>query len=168
MGLQAGAALKVFFVSVATAIVGFRRLGFGLVLGLFAVGLFGFGLVGCTLMSRKEMSCPSVASSSADHKYYCVIGDKIETKFRELVDAKIAESPELQSVFADLHAEAELRLDREGNVKGVWLPKRSGNKEFDELAKQALNESSPLPQPPEALFKDGNTLKIFWDFRLSE
>ncbi len=119
-------------------------------------------------MSRKEMSCPSIASSSSDHKYYCSIGELIETKFRETVDKSIAANPELRAKFEGLNAEVELRLDRDGNVKGIWLPKRSGNKDFDQAAMDTLTNASPLPPPPEDLFKDGNTLKIFWDFRLTE
>jgi TonB family protein len=130
--------------------------------------LFVCLLAGCTFISRKEMQCPSVASSDSDHKYYCEIGTLIESKFKLVVAETLGKNPELRSEFQDLHVEAELRLDREGNVKGIWLPTRSGNSNFDEAAKQALAAASPLPKPPKELFHDGNTLKLFWDFRLSE
>lgn len=135
---------------------------------MIRVALLLFLLTGCTLFARKEMNCPSIASSGMDHKYYCEIGAVIETKFRETVDEAVQENPKREEEFRELHAVAEMRLDREGNIKGIWLPTRSGTPRFDRAALEALRRASPLPKPPVELFPDGNTLQLFWDFRLHE
>jgi TonB family protein len=114
------------------------------------------------------MSCPGRASSGAAHKYYCEIGEIIEKSFRETVAEAVAEDAKHESDFKGMHAEAEMRLDQEGNLKGIWLPARSENPRFNRAALEALRRVSPLPKPPSELFKDGNMVKLFWDFRLAE
>lgn len=62
-----------------------------------------------------------------------------------------------------LTAIAELELDRSGNVTEIQI-ESSGNRDFDRAARQVIEDASPLPPPPRALWSDDDHMHLAWMF----
>lgn len=62
-----------------------------------------------------------------------------------------------------LVAIAELDVDRKGTVVDIRI-ESSGSTDFDRAARQVIEDASPLPPPPRALWSDDDHLHLAWMF----
>lgn len=59
-----------------------------------------------------------------------------------------------------LHATVTLHLERDGNVTEVGIDKASGDEDFDRSVVATVRRASPLPPPPEDLYREFANIKF--------
>jgi len=87
------------------------------------------------------------ASLSGDAK------EAAEANYLEVLRDRLQENWTLPPWVARqrLAAQVQIYIDAKGNLKGMKVLKQSGNTQFDEAVKRAVQESQPFPLPPKDL-----------------
>lgn len=81
------------------------------------------------------------AKEASAASYYDTLRDRLQDNWT--LPAWVARLP--------LDAQIKIYLDHQGRLKSFKFIKPSGNEQFDDAIKRALEESQPFPPPPEAL-----------------
>lgn len=96
---------------------------------------------------------------------YARIGDDW-TAFLE--DCRLRLPPQHPLNDATLAATAGITLDAQGHVVEVTLLDRSGNADFDEVARAVASDAGPFPPPGRTLLSDDDRLYLTWLFARDE
>jgi len=92
----------------------------------------------------------------------------LETTYYDVVLEKIRSNWELPKWLQEQNISAKvlILLDRNGQITSYQLVKPSGNEQFDQEVKRAIEVSAPFPAPPTAVIPDVGTQGIQLGFPL--
>lgn len=95
-------------------------------------------------------------------------GQSLEAIYFDALRAQLQENWTLPVWLArqKFAAQVQLMIDSRGQMRGFKFIKPSGNAQFDEAVKKALQESQPYPKPPESLASSLGTDGILIGFPL--
>jgi TonB family protein len=96
---------------------------------------------------------------------YARIGDGW-TAFLE--DCRLRLPPQHPLNDSKLATTASITLDAQGHVVDVTLLDRSGNDDFDEVARAVASDAGPFPAPDRSLLSDDDRLYLTWTFARDE
>ncbi|MBZ0238422.1 MAG: TonB C-terminal domain-containing protein, partial [Deltaproteobacteria bacterium] len=96
---------------------------------------------------------------------YARIGDDW-TAFLE--DCRLRLPPQHPLNDRSLAATASITLDAQGHVVEVTLLDKSGNDDFDEVARAVATDAGPFPAPDRSLLSDDDRLYLTWLFARDE
>jgi HEAT repeat protein len=99
--------------------------------------------------------------------------DAAHTRIREgwnafLEDCRLRLPPSHPLNDPELSATAAITIDAQGQVVGVTLIHRSGNNDFDEVARAVASDAGPFPAPDRSLLSDDDRLYLTWLFARDE
>lgn len=103
------------------------------------------------LKNRRNAEGAGVTGGSrAGSKKVLELIDIYRVEIAYLIQKNWAFSDQLAGGRTDLEAWVAIKIMPNGEIKDIWFDKRSGNKYFDEAAKNAIIKSNPLPPLPKA------------------